>query len=212
MRIRGAFSLIELTIVISILALMCAIIFPILSSARENSRQSVCSSNLKQIGISISVYQQDYDSFYPYAVDPSDRVAPSWHDNPHFQSQIPQLPDVEDILQPYIKSKQVFACPSDTGFLIHDFAYVILNAYPTSFEKYGTSYYYRTELSAMHSSVTSLTNPDKVNVLLDGSGNWHGSLVKNNQRYNILFADGHVKNVLRDQAIDAWSTPLGASP
>ncbi|BCM88204.1 hypothetical protein IAD21_00031 [Abditibacteriota bacterium] len=60
-----AFTLIELLVVIAIIAILAAILFPVFARARENSRRSVCQSNLKQIGLAITQYSQDYDERFP---------------------------------------------------------------------------------------------------------------------------------------------------
>ena len=62
---RSAFTLIELLVVIAIIAILAAILFPVFARARENARRSSCTSNLKQIGIGILQYVQDYDETYP---------------------------------------------------------------------------------------------------------------------------------------------------
>jgi prepilin-type N-terminal cleavage/methylation domain-containing protein len=59
------FTLIELLIVIAIIALLAALIFPVFARARENSRRSVCLSNMRQIGMILAVYLQDYDEVFP---------------------------------------------------------------------------------------------------------------------------------------------------
>lgn len=62
----NAFTLIELLVVIAIIAILSAILFPVFGRARENARRSSCQSNLKQIGLGIMQYVQDYDGYYPY--------------------------------------------------------------------------------------------------------------------------------------------------
>ena len=59
--IRQAFTLIELLVVIAIIAILAAILFPVFARARENARRSSCQSNLKQIGLGMIQYAQDYD-------------------------------------------------------------------------------------------------------------------------------------------------------
>lgn len=91
----AGFTLIELLIVISIIALLAAILFPAFAHARENARRASCQSNLKQIGIAILQYAQDYDERLVPCIDV---VA---NQNPWPRT-----------LQPYLKSEQIFRCPS----------------------------------------------------------------------------------------------------
>src|ERR1043165_2296074 len=62
---RSGFTLVELLVVIAIIALLSAILFPVFSRARENARRSSCQSNLKQLGLGILQYTQDYDEKFP---------------------------------------------------------------------------------------------------------------------------------------------------
>lgn len=61
---KTGFTLIELLVVIAIIALLAAILFPVFAQARAKARQATCASNLRQIGLAIQMYQQDYDSVY----------------------------------------------------------------------------------------------------------------------------------------------------
>ena len=97
---RAAFTLIELLIVIAIIAILAAILFPVFARARENARRSSCLSNLKQVGIAMMQYTQDNDERYMVA-DHEDA------DNNGVADYAWFVP-----LQPYIKSEQVFKCPS----------------------------------------------------------------------------------------------------
>ena len=96
---RSAFTLIELLVVIAIIAILAAILFPVFARARENARRASCQSNLKQIGLGILQYSQDYDEKYTF----SNNIGWSgtWARN----------------TEPYLKSVQVLRCPSDTGAL-----------------------------------------------------------------------------------------------
>ncbi len=64
---KNGFTLIELLVVIAIIAILAAILFPVFGRARENARRSSCQSNLKQIGLGITQYAQDYDETLPPA-------------------------------------------------------------------------------------------------------------------------------------------------
>jgi general secretion pathway protein G len=212
---RG-FTLIELLVVIAIIAILAALLFPVFATARAKARQAVCTSNLRQIGLSISMYMEDYDSLYPYAVDPADKYTPQiWSGEPDFMKEIPNIGMMQDVLQPYVKSKELFHCPADTGFDTEDFTGLFIdptgtppNANPSSYQKFGTSYYYRTEIAYRHASDSSIQRPAEVNVLFDGAGKWHGSLFPPSQRYCVLFADGHTKNITRDLLDQLWAQPL----
>ena len=96
-----AFTLIELLVVIAIIAILAAILFPVFARARENARRASCASNLKQIGLGVVQYSQDYDERMP-----SVRMNPG---NVDFNGGAWPV-----LLQPYIKSYQLFACPSNT--------------------------------------------------------------------------------------------------
>lgn len=63
-RIVSGFTLIELLVVIAIIAILAAILFPVFAQARDKARQATCISNLKQIGIALQMYAQDYDETY----------------------------------------------------------------------------------------------------------------------------------------------------
>lgn len=95
-RTKIAFTLIELLVVIAIIAILAAILFPVFARARENARRASCQSNLKQIGLGIMQYTQDYDEQMPARIILSTPNA-TW----------------KDLVQPYLKSTQIFACPSN---------------------------------------------------------------------------------------------------
>ncbi|MCC7492358.1 MAG: DUF1559 domain-containing protein [Fimbriimonadaceae bacterium] len=95
---RRGFTLIELLVVIAIIAILAAILFPVFAKAREKARQSSCSSNLKQIGVAIMQYIQDYD----------ERFTPAYI----YTAADAELLWFDDLCQPYIKNYQVVACPS----------------------------------------------------------------------------------------------------
>jgi prepilin-type N-terminal cleavage/methylation domain-containing protein len=68
MRRRVGFTLIELLVVIAVIAILAAILYPVFAQARESARKTTCLSNLKQIGLSMIMYCDDYDETFPSAV------------------------------------------------------------------------------------------------------------------------------------------------
>lgn len=111
---RRAFTLIELLVVIAIISILAAILFPVFARARESARRASCLSNLKQIGLGVMMYTQDYDELYPRSIQKNEQVLPIdgindasfsgdrawyWH----------------KIIYPYVKSVQLFRCPSSSS-------------------------------------------------------------------------------------------------
>jgi prepilin-type N-terminal cleavage/methylation domain-containing protein/prepilin-type processing-associated H-X9-DG protein len=96
---KSAFTLIELLVVIAIIAILAAILFPVFGRARENARRSSCQSNLKQIGLGFAQYTQDYDERFPRVGGKNafNYYSPSWR----------------IAVFPYVKSTQIYVCPSN---------------------------------------------------------------------------------------------------
>jgi prepilin-type N-terminal cleavage/methylation domain-containing protein/prepilin-type processing-associated H-X9-DG protein len=108
MRQRRGFTLIELLVVIAIIAIIAAILFPVFAQAREAARQSICSSNLRQIGMAVRMYLQDNDGYcFPHHLYDSDVEA-----NGAVISLEPEKPWTV-LFSPYVKNRQVYYCPSD---------------------------------------------------------------------------------------------------
>jgi prepilin-type N-terminal cleavage/methylation domain-containing protein len=67
-RRHDGFTLIELLVVIAIIAILAAILFPVVAKAREKARQTTCASNLNQLGLALLQYIQDYDEYPPNGI------------------------------------------------------------------------------------------------------------------------------------------------
>jgi prepilin-type N-terminal cleavage/methylation domain-containing protein len=247
-----AFTLVELLTVIAIIAMLAAIIFPTFNTARGKARQASCQSNLRQIGIGFQMYAQDYDGYLPYARDASDAFVPDiWTFAPQACQDrlktMPMLHPVPDalaaaqatpwlykygVLDPYLKSKEIWRCAGDTGFDVLDNndscdGPCPMDAHPTMYEKYGASYLWRTAIPLAQKPIDALeartfdgklVGPAGINLLFDGNGSWHGTRLawgKTGLRYVTLFVDGHAKLLTNAQYQEAWATLVtdpGANP
>ncbi len=110
MQKQSGFTLIELLVVIAIIAILAAILFPVFAQAREKARQTQCVSNLKQLGVAMTMYLQDFDEQFftrPGASAPNGYWQEDWW---------------PFLLIPYIKMKpqdiqnpkeNFFSCPSN---------------------------------------------------------------------------------------------------
>src|SRR5688572_10747769 len=95
----SGFTLIELLVVIAIIAILAAILFPVFAQARAKARQAACLSNMKQIGLAVMTYVQDYDELYPvnnmsYAPVDANKEFSAWMQH----------------IQPYAKNADLFLC------------------------------------------------------------------------------------------------------
>jgi prepilin-type N-terminal cleavage/methylation domain-containing protein len=223
-RPREGFTLIELLVVIAIIAILAGILFPVFARAKRSAKQTTCLSNLKQVGSGTALYMSDFDGVFPHALDASDKYSPNiWDPYPDFQQRIATMPMLHEVLQPYIKSKGVFECPADSGTQVLDSHFP--QKFPTSpsmYSKYGSSYFFRTEIAFRAFSDSTFQLPANVNVYFDGAGHWHGDgrelredddydtviRLLRGYRYNCLFGDFHAKSLSKGDMQQAWSTPL----
>lgn len=116
----GGFTLVELLIVVVLLAVLAAVAFPVFVKAKESARTSECLSNMRQLGIALHMYIDEYDSRFPSAVPYG---APSFWKK--YDSRT-----IQELLYPYVRngmiiqkdgeediytSPGIFACPCDMG-------------------------------------------------------------------------------------------------
>lgn len=173
-----AFTLIELLVVIAIISILAAILFPVFARARENARRASCLSNQKQIGLGFLQYIQDYDERFPR------------HDNTS-----PGFWGVR--IMPYVKSNQLFFCPSDT---VHKSA----NPITTANISFGYNYYYFSTFTASPTHISAIAKPSQTLLTGDTGANAGGYVIHwSTSNYlprdqhldgaTFLFADGHTK-------------------
>ncbi len=175
-----AFTLIELLVVIAIIAILAAILFPVFARARENARRASCQSNLKQIALGFQQYIQDYDEQYPLNNNTNTNTgAGGW----------------VVILQPYLKSVQIFQCPSDTGAPSGS---PTVNGY--------TDYWYNSNCASKNQAAFTAVS----NTFLSGDGDGtNQGLADYDATYDGYIDGDSTKTTINGSNITAWNTLLG---
>ena len=165
---RFGFTLIELLVVIAIIAILASILFPVFARARENARRSSCQSNLKQIATGVAQYTQDYDEKYPYSTT---------------ATYVAQL-------QPYLKSTQIFVCPSGKTTSSDSWAYPP----PPSAELQRLHYGINGSFTLTGVALAAVVRPAETVLMGDSSAEqWLPNVDRHLDGNNVGFADGHVK-------------------
>ncbi len=227
MKQNKGFTLIELLVVIAIIAILAAILFPVFARAREKARQTACLSNLKQLGLGVMQYMQDYDETYPCQTT-------AGTGNVQYYSSADGRTDATwlNSIFPYSKSVAVNVCPSAREFDPKIDTGIAATA------NSDTSYTYNGLLGNILSTDTGSKLPDPLPVAQEGAisrpsevmmfedngitwgrcqpfprwngGTWkdpiHTGLITllytlHNGGLNMNFADGHAKWIVGSAAI-----------
>ena len=197
---RRGFTLIELLVVIAIIAILAAILFPVFARAREKARQASCMSNLKQIGLGLKMYCQDYDEtntrmYYtgPYR----------WH----------------EAVAPYVRNHDLFRCLS-SGQLVDSFSGLYMSYGMNSFNfdpgVYPTFWNGPADAEILDPSGTIWvtdsmhpTDPAQGSYYVGGGAVFAEPVTRvgyrHNEMFNALWYDGHVKAMNRSTRAQ-WST------
>jgi prepilin-type processing-associated H-X9-DG protein len=168
---------------------------------------------LSRIAQAFVQYAEDYDGKFPRGVDPEDRNNPQmWNpdrdETPYgsgsrgfdYSNDARTAPMLHDLLAPYTRDRKVWRCPADIGWSIrardensigNDWGY-LRNIRPSSYARFGTSYYYYTDRGFSGWRPEDLREPSLSISLFDGDA-WH--VVDGQPTINALFADGHVQNL-----------------
>ena len=173
---RRAFTLIELLVVIAIIALLAAILFPVMAQAREKARQTNCLANYHQIGQAIHLYAADYDGITP-------------PDGGSFSGIIADS-------RPYIKNDSLFTCPDDFDR--------VEEGRPGSYRM--PSRYQGKPLSCGWPDPyepTTLTQPTSATLTYEAEQDYAEAAIRPTFRHQngaqLLYFDGHAKWIARDR-------------
>ncbi len=163
-----AFTLLEILVATSIVAILAAALIPSLRSMSSRAESTRCLGHLRALGVAMSQYLGDNAMTLPLLA--AARASTS-----------EEVPVIDTVLAPYIQDMKVFKCPSDASLA----------------QKSGTSYFYNSALGGQPvASLNFLGVTDansRIPVLVDKEG-WHKS---SQSRVNHLFADGHAGSEFR---------------
>jgi len=164
---RG-FTIVELLVVIAIVAVLAALVVPVVGFGISRADSAKCLGNLRGIGIGLNGYLADNNMTMPPLAAGR-------------KSLSEDIPVIDNTLAAYTDNSRIFACPAD----------------PDQAKKSGTSYYWNSVLSGQPVSnlnfLSLVTDLSKIPILLDKEG-WHRY---SENKVNHLFADGHADRELR---------------
>lgn len=217
--VRRAFTLIELLVVIAIISILSAILFPVFAQAREAARKTSCASNEKQMGSAFLMYVQDYDETWPGI----------W--NGEWNVQKGKQLNWASAIQPYIKNRKLYHCPSDfvkgvsvsydANLWLHNRGDAGLPA-PTDLVVLMDGYTSEGSINAEYDGTDPYYNDPNTGKFADYGLNacytfWdHANRVTRSDKglprhtsmNNVLFADGHVKTTA---PLKRWGDPQALS-
>lgn len=216
-QVQNGFTLIELLVVIAIISILAAMIFPSFARIREGGRRTACASNLRQLGMGIMQYVQDYDERLPNASVGPDAVNKTggWVYYTAYGADI-NVESKYDValggIYSYVKNPQVYICPSDAAGKRSGNSYSINSCLAGSIDA-GMAAGKGTTVFDDSSRLLLLTEEILQNIhtqqprydsstddgyqLYNGDVDGPSNLVTNRHldTANVLFLDGHVKAI-----------------
>lgn len=203
---RGGNAVINAVLILTVLAVTAAVIFPIFARTHDNPRKPTCQSNMKELGTAIGLYYYDYDAMLPSSVLVSKSKTWNEGDYKHFSTQMGnrgsttgKADTAAALFLSYMKNKDILWCPSD----------------PDKGRGRSVSYWYKAAIDrAWYGGKDSNGSwsckyegdfefPADQIIFYERDG-WHwggqGKGFINGVTLNATFMDGHVKNIRLESA------------
>ncbi|MCA0361912.1 MAG: type II secretion system GspH family protein [Armatimonadetes bacterium] len=194
-RSHRAFTLIELLVVIGIIVILAAILFPVFTQAKRSAKEAVRLSNIRQVGLALTLYAGDYDDLPPYATDFD--VAAARLGYPGTLNlecdAVKGTQTLTDVLFSYTQNRSLFIAEDDPGKR-QPWATPIL-------EKF-TSFDHDCLAAANQKPLSVMFRDDKRSILADGY-TYMDALVtypapeRKTRKWNCIWADTSVSKVTR---------------
>jgi prepilin-type N-terminal cleavage/methylation domain-containing protein/prepilin-type processing-associated H-X9-DG protein len=204
---RKGFTLIELLVVIAIIAILAAILFPVFARAREKAKQTSCLNNVKQLGLALTMYVQDYDDVMPVYYSFAQRT----DDTGPYSQVVGHLNEGifwTELLYPYHRNWDILKCPSKDrwidvyGYRCYAASWKAFSASPSTIR--ALSQFKRpAETYAILEANDYICYCDPGIPLSSGSGYWGKVESRHNKQNNVAFIDGHAKS-LEDSVVRVY--------
>lgn len=187
-----AFTLVEVLVVVTIIAILSAIVFPVYSTVRKRAQEMNCLSNLRQIGVATNLYISDYDDSYPYSIGAYYRknfgvIMVNYNMS---EEQVRQISTFEEALYPYLKQDSIFSCPLDVGSK-EELPLFGGKVAPSLFKVLGSSYLSQIFLRREHPGC--VIAPANMGLAHDLMPEWHSAPNTYHDAFRScqVFLDGH---------------------
>jgi prepilin-type processing-associated H-X9-DG protein len=193
---------VEILVVLAVIALLAALLLPVLARTRESARRIACASHLRQVGIALQAYVDDHDGFYPVSL----LTAPAETDMEEGESSS----DWEDAIEAYFQSEPIFRCPSDPSPAeFFEMSYALNASFAAVLHE--TAITYPAETIVVADRRNTLLNQDRPALFVwwEWQGNlWPPRLLpdptpsasrdlaleRHGDGLNFLFSDGHIRH------------------
>ncbi len=223
-RPRRGFTLIELLVVIAIIAILAGLLLPALGNAKNKAKQTKCYSNVRQVGLAMRMYGDDFDGIHPVCtgwVDYGGQTGTNFPGAAPYFAAANLVPEANRPLNRYAGSTAVFGCPGDKGSAEKNLPNAFQGAGTSYFLNYNNNHDFRskaltgsTPASAIRQQEIDLKPATKI---ILGDLPWAASTPQTNPknwwhnykgavRHNMVYGDGHAEFYEFPAAMTTWAT------